>query len=388
MDVHSTNYTLCIVEPKLEGDPDLLYEVQTDPDYLKIIQVISNLKKKYSNDTLHITCGYEAGCLGFTLYHELVKAGVNCIILAPSTMEMPGGKRIKTDKRDAWLIAKCLANGGFSPVHIPTPKDEAIRDYLRMRDDHKAQQKVIKQQINAFCLRHGYKYERTKWTGAHLKWLKELPLGELDRETLDEYLVSYNYLADKLERFGKRIEELAAQKEYCDNVSKLRCFIGVKTQEALALIVETGDFFRFGAAQNYASFLGLVPGESSSSINVNRLSITKAGNKHARTILIEAAQCICKGKVGLKSKDLKARQKGNDPGVIAYADKANERLRRKYYRMICKGKQRNTAVTAVARELACFIWGMMTGRINPVDKRKLNNPLKKEAIYEKENQVF
>ena len=109
MDVHSTNYTLCIVEPKLEGDPELLYEVQVEPDYHNILKVISDLKKKYKEDTLHITCGYEAGCLGYTLYHDLDKADIKCIILAPSTMEMPGGKRIKTDKRDAWLIAKCLA---------------------------------------------------------------------------------------------------------------------------------------------------------------------------------------------------------------------------------------------------------------------------------------
>ena len=79
--------------------------------------------------------------------------------------------------------------------------------------------------------------------------------------------------------------------------------------------------------------------------------------------MVEAAQCICRGRVGAKSKDLVARQRGNDPSVIAYADKANERLRRKYYRMLYKSKQRNVAVTAVARELACFIWGMMTDNI-------------------------
>ena len=364
MDVHSTNYTLCVVEPKLEGDPDCLYEIQVDPDYQNILKVITQLKKKYNNDNLQITCGYEAGCLGYTLYHELENAGVKCVILAPSTMEMPGGKRIKTDKRDAWLIAKCLANGGYSAVHIPSAMDEDIRDYLRMRDDHKEKQKEFKQQINAFCLRHGYKYSKSKWTGNHLKWLKELKLSALQRETLDEYLISYHYLADKIEYFDKRIEELAQQEEYIDRVKQLCCFIGIKTKEAMALIVETGDFNRFAKADHYAAFLGLVPGEHSSSSDINHLSITKAGNKHLRTVLIEAAQCICRGKVGSKSKALVSRQRGNDPSVIAYADKANVRLRRKYYKMIHKGKQRNVAVTAIARELACFVWGMMTDHID------------------------
>ena len=363
MDVHSTNYTLCIVEPRLEGDPEFLFEVQVDPDYHNIIQVISNLKKKYNKDTLHITCGYEAGCLGYTLYHELDKAGVKCIVLAPSTMEMPGGKRIKTDKRDAWLIAKCLANGGYSAVHIPTANDEDVRDYIRMRDDHKEQQKEIKQRINAYCLRHGYKYTKNKWTGNHIKWLKELPLNKFQREILNEYLLTYENISDKIDRIDKRITEIAEQEEYRDKTMKLRCFIGIKNREALSLIVEAGDYSRFAKGNIYSSFIGLTPGENSSSTDINRLGITKAGNKHVRTILVEAAQGICKGRIGAKSKDLVARQKGNSPEVIAYADKANERMRRKYYKMIYKGKQRNVVVTAVARELACFVWGMMTNHI-------------------------
>ena len=104
--------------------------------------------------------------------------------------------------------------------------------------------------------------------------------------------------------------------------------------------------------------------EDSSSDNINRFSITKAGNSHFRKLLVEASTGICKGAVGHKSKDLKERQSRNTPEVIAYADKANERLRRKYYKMIRHGKKKNVAVTAVARELACFIWGMMTDHIS------------------------
>ena len=160
-----------------------------------------------------------------------------------------------------------------------------------------------------------------------------------------------------------RIEELSDKEDYHDKASKLRCFIGIKTQEALSLIVETGDFSRFAKGNIYSAYIGLTPGEASSSTNINRLSITKAGNKHIRTILVEAAQGICKGRTGFKSKNLAARQKSNDPAVIAYADKANERMRRKYYRLLYKGKQRNSAVTSFVRELACLVWGMMTYQI-------------------------
>ncbi len=367
MDVHSTNYTLCVVEPKLEGDPDLLYEVQVEPDCWNILQIIEKPKQKYKEDQLFITCGYEAGCLGYTLYHELEDHGIKCVILAPSTIEMPGGKRIKTDKRDAYLIAKCLANGGYRAVYVPTSKDKDVRDYIRMRDDHRDLLKIVKQQIDAICLRNGHKYTKTRWTGNHLKWLKELELSSIDRETLNEYMLTYQYLFEKLERLDARIEEFASEEEYIEKVKKLRCYIGIKTYSALSLIVETGDFHRFAKGNIYSHYLGLTPGEHSSSENVNRTSITKAGNKHARTILVEAAQCICRAGIGRKSKALMARQKGNDLAVIAYADKANERLRRKYHKMIYRGHHRNIAVTAVARELACFVWGMMTDNIGMVE---------------------
>ena len=132
----------------------------------------------------------------------------------------------------------------------------------------------------------------------------------------------------------------------------------------MSLIVEAGDFKRFGKGNTYAAFLGLAPGERSSSTNVNRLGISKAGNTHLRCLLIEAAKGICKGAIGHKSKELRSRQSGQSADVIAYADKANTRLRSKYYKMIRHGKKKNVAVAAVARELACFVWGMMTGNIS------------------------
>ena len=173
---------------------------------------------------------------------------------------------------------------------------------------------------------------------------------------------SYDQLTDKLERLDCRIEELAAQPEYQEKTQRMSCFLGIKTHTALSTLVEVGDFKRFASARHFASYLGLTPGEDSSGGDQNRLGITKAGNGHIRTLLVEAAQSYTRGQIGYKSKALKARQYGNPTDVITYADKANERLRRKYYHMVLsQGKKANVAKTAVARELACFIWGMMTG---------------------------
>ncbi len=232
-----------------------------------------------------------------------------------------------------------------------------------MRDDHQLALKKVKQQINAFCLRHNYQYSGTKhkWTQAHVNWLRTMKVDGLYQEILEEYLLTYDYLTAKLERIDKRIEELASEDEYREDVHKLECFLGIRTQTALSVITETGDFKRFSDALHYAAYLGLTPGENSSGGEQHRLGITKAGNRHLRMLLVESAQSFTRGKAGHKSKLLSARQEENTPEVIEYADKANERLRRKYYRLTMKnGKKANVAKTSIARELACFIWGMMT----------------------------
>ena len=365
MDVHSTNYTLCAMEPTIGAEDRIFGQVQVAPDYKEVICFIESLKMKLGFfDHYSIECGYEAGCLGYTLYHQLMCAGIKCVILAPTTMLTPQGQRIKTDKRDAHLIAQCLCYGGYHPVYIPTGEDDAVKEYLRMRDDHKLALKKLKQQINAFVLRHGNLYAGTKWTIKHVTWLKKLELDSMYRETLDEYMVSYEEQEAKIERYDQRIEEIAAEARYKKNAEKLGCFLGISTHTALSLIVENGDFKRFAKGNTYAAFLGLVPGERSSSKNVNRLGISKAGNTHLRCLLIEAAKGICKGVIGHKSKNLRSRQSAQPADVIAYADKANTRLRSKYYKMIRHGKKKNVAVAAVARELSCFIWGMMTGNIS------------------------
>ena len=363
MDVHKESFTLaCYTNEKEEAE----YVQRTEAHYSKVISYLEAMRFHYGDDVTFI-CGYEAGCLGFTLYHQLTNHYVRCVILAPTSMPVQQGKKkVKTDKRDARKIAKCLAHHDYSAVHVPTAKDEETKEYLRMRDDHKLALKKNKQQILAFCLRHNYRYPggNKYWTQAHLKWLRDLKPGGMYQEILEEYLLTYNSLVDKLERLDKRIEELASDEVYTESVHKLSCFLGIKTQSALSVVTETGDFKRFGNAQQYASYLGLVPGEDSSGDDQNRLKITKAGNRHLRMLLVEAAQSYGRGQIGYKSKELKKRQEGNPPEVIAYADKANERLRRRYYRMVLsQNKRSNVAKVAIARELACFIWGIMTGNI-------------------------
>ena len=210
MDVHSKTYTLCALEPKIGEEDHLLAstEVQADPKY--ILLFIESLKIKLGPDNDYdIVCGYETGCLGYSLYNRLTAAGVKCVILAPTTMLTPQGKRVKTDARDARMIAQCLGNGGYHAVYVPTDEDDAIKEYIRMRDDQQDNLTRTKQQITAFCLRHGHHYPDGKWTIKHISWLRKLNLPGVLREALDEYMSAYDELTAKIERFDKRICEFA-----------------------------------------------------------------------------------------------------------------------------------------------------------------------------------
>lgn len=361
MDVHTTNFTFCCYT----ADSDRGFAtVQTKPDYHEVLKYMERIQRQRGGDCKFV-CGYEAGCLGYSLYHQLTRCGVDCIILAPTTMYSEKGKRIKTDPRDAENIARCLAFNLYSPVYVPTTEDDAVKEYIRMRDDVKANLKRTKQQIIAFCTRHGFSFNgKSYWTQKHLNWLESLVLeNALYKETLQEYLILYYTLDEKVAIYDKRIEELSHLDRYEENVQKLGCLRGIATHTALSLLVEVGDFQRFRTAKHFAAFLGLVPGESSSGDKQIHTSITKAGNTHLRRLLVEAAHVYSRGTVGKKGTTLRSRQEGNSSEIIAYADKANERLQRKFHRIAFRSKH-NIAKTAVARELACFVWGMMTGNIS------------------------
>lgn len=364
MDVHTSNYTLCSLDPGYGVKKDNYFaEVQFTNNFVtNVVNYVSNLKKKLKD--CEFVCGYEAGCLGYSTYKDLTKAGIKCVIMAPSTMAVQkGGKKVKNDRRDARVIAQCLAYQTYKEVYVLSEHDEAVRGYLRMRDSHKKELKRIKQQIIAFCTGHGlFSPTKSNWTVAHLKWLKGLKFNDpVEQEIINEYLSSYTYLCDKIKAMDVRIEVLASEKQYCENVKKLRCIKGIETNVALTLLAEIGDFNRFSKPTDFAAYLGLIPGEQSSGDKVRGTGITKAGNSTLRRKLTESAKGYWRGRIGMKSATFKKFEKELPKEVTEYALKANTRLQRKFFNMThVKGKNMNVAASACAREMACFVWGLIT----------------------------
>ena len=182
------------------------------------------------------------------------------------------------------------------------------------------------------------------------------------KETLDEYLLSLQQSEEKIKRYDQRINELADRAEYKENVDKLCCLKGINTHIALAVVAEISDFTRFRNANLFAAYLGLVPGEHSSGNHIVRTSITKAGNSHLRRLLVEACQGYGRGSLTVKSGELKRRQEGLPVQVVNYADRARIRMTKKFRRIEARSGY-NVAKTATAREMACFIWGLITNNI-------------------------
>lgn len=368
MDVHKNSFSVCAFAP---ADKAYFGQTKLNSDYDALLHYLKELVDSYDVDA-HLVCGYEAGCTGFDLYRYLTLHGIVCLVVAPNTIkEAKSKRRIKTDRRDARMLAEAIAYDSCNYVTVPSQDLEDIREYIRMRDDHKTALKKTKQQIKSFCLRHHLAFPNDSWGLAHLHWLASVKVTPQQRETLDEYLLTFIYQKEKIERLDNRIAEMASDPKYQSSVKNLCCIKGIKTQTAMSVVSEIGDFQRFRSADQFANFIGLVPGEDSSGDKQKRLSITKAGNIHVRSLLVEAAQCYVKGKIGYKSKVIKDRQAGCNESVIAYADKASSRLRRRYIKLTDHGKTANVVKTAIARELSGFIWGMMTGHYNQLSGQQL-----------------
>ena len=231
MDTHKNSTSLCAFYPPT-SDCFAQSKLETFDSILNYFEELANLKPG-----IRIICGYEAGCTGFALYRYLTAHGIKCRVIAPSTIKEERSKRrVKTDRLDALKLAQSLAFDQCKFVAVPTTEIEAIRDYIRMRDDLKAELKRVKQHIKAFYLRHNKQFDKKEsWNIQHLAWLKKLTFTEpLLRETLDEYLTHYNDLIDKIATLDKRILEIAERPEYKKNVKNLSCIKGVTPVSALA----------------------------------------------------------------------------------------------------------------------------------------------------------
>lgn len=304
---------------------------------------------------------YEAGPTGYGLQRLLTKLGVRCIVVAPALIPKRPGERIKTDRRDSLRLAQLLRAGELTPVYVPTEADEAIRDLVRAREDAREDLLRARHRLSKFLLRHDINppTKMTKWKSRHREWLDTLKFeNPYSRVTFQEYLHTINEIELRIQRLETEIHEFAENSPQKPLIRALQTLRGVKEITAVTLVAEIGDFRRFVNARDLMGYTGLVPSEHSSGLTRRQGGITKTGNTHIRRVLVEAAWSY-RYQPALKG-DIRKRQEGQPPTVQQISWKAQNRLHRKYGRLVSKGKPANKAITGVARELAGFIWAIAT----------------------------
>ena len=305
-----------------------------------------------------VRCCYEAGPTGFGLARALDAAGIECVVAATSKLPRRND-RTKNDRVDAEWLARMLAAGSVRAVRVPAVQQEALAHLSRLRGEAAADMRRARQRVSSFLLLTGAKYTLTKhkWTKTFVKWASALELADpLDTFALRSRMAAAERASERLFAVEAEIARVvAADAELSGRVARLECIHGIGRVTAFALIAEVCDFTRFGKGSAFASYLGLVPSESSTGDKSSRGPVTKAGNSHLRRLLIEAAGCYSKPFKACRREDARVPEL-----VRAKAEKCAKRLRKRRCDLRERGVMPNKAKVAVARELAEWVWWIAT----------------------------
>jgi transposase len=349
LDVHKDTIVMAVAEAGAQP-AEIYATLAHDP-----AAVLSRLRKLGPLPSM-IVC-YEAGPTGYELYRFLNAAGVQCHVVAPSMVPTQNGNRVKTDRRDARRLAHFLRSGDLTAIRVPDEHTEALRDLTRSRDDAKRAERTARHQLSKFLLRKGCRFEgKSHWTLAHWAWIKRQTFAhEAANRVLTDSIRTAERATQRVQGLTLDISQLVASWALAPLVKNLQAFRGIQLVTAAGMAAEVGDFHRFATAGQFMAFVGLVPSEHTSGPKRRQGGITKSGNRHLRRLLIEAGWHYYRTPLRV-SAELHARRVGIPQAVIDIADKALQRLGVKSYRMKQGTKPPNKIVTALARELAGFVW--------------------------------
>jgi len=319
---------------------------------------IDKMVRRMQSKAKQLVFVYEAGPCGYVLYRYLTRKGYKCYVVAPSLIPRKAGDRVKTDPRDAIQLARLMRSGDLTPVYVPRLEDEAIRDLCRAREDAMCDQKAAKSRLKALLLRLDIRYTGTaNWSKAHLRWLSTVVCpAPAQRIVFQEYVRAICEHTARLAHIEVELRELATTWRLYPVVEALQALRGVRFTVAITVVAEVGDLTRFDNPQQLMAYLGLTPSEHSSGGKRRLGGITKTGNSHARRVLVEGAWAYRHpAKV---SRVIQVRLEDLPSSIQDIAWKAQLRLCKRYRRLVARGKNPNLVVTAIARELAAFMWAI------------------------------
>jgi transposase len=347
LDVHATK----IVAAVLDAETGELQWFSMSGENEKVAAFCAGLPRP-------VRVAYEAGPTGYGLARELAKRRVECVVAAPSKIPRASGDRVKTDRRDAELLARLLFAGKLHAVRVPGDEEEAIRDLVRAREAVRVDLMRCRHRLSKLLLRHGIRFDDgAAWTERHRQWLSTVSLPwPAAQATLLDVRGAIDALCHRRDSLEREILAVLPGSPWTIQVGRLRCLRGVDTLTAVGLCAEIGDFERFARAEQLMSYIGLVPSESTTGQQRRLGSITKTGSGYARRLLVEAAwHYRARPNIG---RALSERQQDQPGEAIAIAWSAQRRLHRTWTRLEARAKRRTIIAVAAARELAGFAWAI------------------------------
>jgi transposase len=369
LDVHAETITAAIAEGR--GKIRSLGKFPNRPEPVrKLIEKLGGGK--------NLKVCYEAGPTGYALYWQLTKLGVDCEVIAPSLIPKKASDRVKTDRRDAEKLAQSYQSGELTPVWVPTPEHEALRDLVRQRAAAKSDESRAKHRLVKHLLRRGLREpnECRAWTHPWWRWVQSLKFDhEAQQVAFSDCIAEVLHMGERLARLDKAIDRLvtSAPAHMQAVIEALQALRGVAKLTAVTIVAEVGTFKRFLQPTELMGYTGLVPSEHSSGERQSKGGITHTGNAHLRHVLGEAAW-HARHRPWL-NKRLKRLLPKLPSGVAEIAWKAQERLHKKFARMTFRRKHAGTVASAVARELVGFIWAIGS----MVESKQAANPKARAA---------
>jgi transposase len=352
LDVHAETIAVAVAEP--EGEVRSLGTIPNTPEAVRRL-----IKKLGPPETLRVC--YEAGPTGYVLYRQLATLGVPCAVIAPTLVPVKAGDRVKTDRRDAEKLARSHRSGDLTPVWVPEPGHEALRDLVRAREAAKKDQLRARHRLGKFLLRQGRRPPPgiKAWGVKHRAWLQAIHFAHAAQDaTVLDYLTEVDHAADRIGRLERAIavavETAPAPVQVV--IAALQALRGIAKLSAVSIVTEVGALSRFAKARQLMGYSGVVASERSSGPHTRRGGITKTGNAHLRRVVIEAGWAY-RHRPAIGG-TLRTRQNGLSEEVKALAWKAQHRLHARYVRLLARGKAPTQVVTAIGRELLGFIWAI------------------------------
>ncbi|HZL51018.1 MAG TPA: IS110 family transposase [Terracidiphilus sp.] len=353
LDVHAETIAVAVAEP--DGEVRSLGTIGNREESIR------KLIRKLGPPSQLRAC-YEAGPTGFVLYWQLAQLGVECAVVAPTLVPKKSGDRVKTDRRDALKLARSHRSDDLTAVWVPDEGSEALRDLVRAREGAKQDQLRARHRLTKFLLRTGQRPPLgvKAWTERYVEWIQQIRYTHPAREaTLLDCLNEVQHMGERVKRLEQSIVDVVklAPAPVQEVIRGLQALRGVAHISAVTIIAELGNISsRFESARKLMGYSGVFPSEDSSGERIRRGSITKSGNAHLRRIVVESAWSYRhRPSIGAR---LRKRQEGVPAEITEIAWKAQNRLHRRYMKLMAAGKEQRKVMTAIGRELMGFIWAI------------------------------